>query len=128
MAKKDKKDKAAEAKASPEFVEPELTEDRSPEIPSADTLDAEVEDATAAGVPEPEKCKYVAIRRCFDFGRSWKPQRESVREKDYLLVVGADVEVDKKNFMRVKAAPEPEAVAEAEGIAVSEFKADEFLD
>ena len=52
--------------------------------------------------------KFVCIRRCFDRGRFWKPQREAAREKDYLLEVPEEEakNICEKNFMRVDKAPE----------------------
>jgi len=81
--------------------------------------------------PAPKVNRYVCIRKCFDFGRCWVPQREALREKDYLLEVGADVKVSEKNFMRVDEAPElvihESLLAAEEGTAFSKVKPDEFL-
>lgn len=75
---------------------------------------------------KPGTKKYVCIRRCFDFGRVWKPRKESTKEKDYLLVT--DKPVSEKNFMEVDKAPELPSAEPEKGKALSEHKADEFLD
>lgn len=76
----------------------------------------------------PTSATYVAIRRCFDRGRFWKPQREATKEKDYLLVVGSGEKVDEKNFMRVDEIPPAVEVAAPEAKAMSEVRADQFLE
>jgi hypothetical protein len=69
---------------------------------------------------------YVCIRRCYSFGRLWYPQREAVREEDFLLKT--DKPVSPKNFMQVEVAPALEKPPAEKGIALSQIdKADSFL-
>jgi hypothetical protein len=84
--------------------------------------------ATRKPVPQEKSgATFVCIRRCFDHGRYWRPQREARTEKDYLLVVGDDVEVSEKNFMRVDEPPDKIEPNKPEAKALSQLGKEDVL-